>query len=123
MGRRKKRNRSAEQEPPSPPRAPERINRPFEEALRGVRPEQEQPTGRRPIDTLPPPGPSPREPVPSTPPEPAGGPASRDEDPAPPPAHSYEDRVAFSQAFADVQPLARRQRGRAGEYVTEPHLR
>lgn len=83
-----------------------------------MRPEDE-PTGRTPIDTLPPPGPSSREPVPSTPPEPP----PKGEEPTPPPAHSYEDRVAFSQAFADVRPLARRQRGGGGDYVTEPYLR
>ncbi|MFW6049827.1 MAG: Smr/MutS family protein [Myxococcota bacterium] len=114
MGRRKKRKRPAKEAEPAAAGAPTRLNRPFAEALRGLRAEEQSGQGRRSSDphTLPPPGPAPPEPVPSSPPAPAPDPKERRE-PSTDPRHSYEDRVAFAQAFADVQPLPAR-RGSAG---------
>lgn len=106
MGRRKK--RGPKQERPEGQQAaspPERWNRPFARALEGMRVDADAERGSAVPQTMPPPGPSRPEAVPTgrpPPPEPPAG-SSR----------TYEDRVAMSQALADVQPLApRKGRGR-----------
>lgn len=119
MGRRKKKKRRAQPETgegaPSAPPAPERINRPFAEALSEIRLDEPKGKGDPSKGTAPAaprrdrsasrPSPS----RPAEPPEPEGA------------EHRYEDRVAFAQAFSDVRPLApRKQRG---DPVADPHVR
>jgi DNA-nicking Smr family endonuclease len=100
MGRKKKRKRLAtgvsDDAPVVLPRAPEKLARPFAQALAGVKaaPKKVKPTA----------------PAPSKPRAPAARPSAplpEEKPPAAPPSYSYEDRAAFNQAFAGVAPLAK----------------
>lgn len=83
-------------EPKAPPRAPEKLARPFAKALADVKLEAEAPAPNAPRAKVPS-----RAALPEAPPV-AAGPA-RPVDPLA--HHGYEDRAAFHQAFAGVRPL------------------
>ena len=114
MGKRKKRRQSSDAETtPNPPKAPDRINNPFADALRGLR--AEDPEGRAGKSTPPTKAttgapsrhassPAPKPPDPSSERAPEAAAANDFAD------YPYEDRAAFHQAFAGVKPLGAERR-------------
>ncbi len=93
MGRKKKKAKRVGQEPTgqAPLGAPKHISRPFAEALRGMKVEEE--AGAAP--------PKKKEGAEAPPPPKQKAPESSPTDPG----YSYEDRAAFNVAFSDVAPL------------------
>jgi DNA-nicking Smr family endonuclease len=100
MARRKKPKAHDDEAVAAQPRpAPEKLNRPFAEALRDMRAQAVV----RPKPVAAPPAKEPKQPAPPrpsvTPPKSSGRPKG------PLGGYSYEDRAAFQQAFAGVRPL------------------
>lgn len=108
VARKKKRKKgSAESEAgtPAPRPSPERLSRPFAEALSGVRaPEKREPPATAPGAGRAPAGVPPRRPSP-VPASPIPPPSSSAQKPA---DYSDEDRAAWGQAYGDVRPLGSR---------------
>jgi len=96
VGRKKKKKPKGDGADPAPPKAPERISRPFADALRGVKVEAEAQPEPLKLEAA---APKKRAPVRAATP--------KDDD-----AHSYEDRAAFNVAFADVAPLGAKKAGK-----------
>jgi DNA-nicking Smr family endonuclease len=91
MGRKKKKKAKGGELEATPKGAPERISRPFADALRGLKLEEEAAEKAAEGDAPPEPPPAPTK--------------TKTQESPEGPEYSYEDRAAFNVAFADVAPL------------------